>query len=312
MFEHSQVIDDRETPDSTVRVSRRRFLSESGVYAKLALAVESFGKPERDDQSDDEPDAVTLVRVPVVSVTGVDEADLADDLRCEERTVRLPTCHSEQPILIEADSLVAENSAHSDAELPVPPADCLQVLLHLRGDELARLWTSESAALANRAYVWSGQSKSWDRIGPMYAALRVSDQEPEQGTHAGGAVRRSCAAPLGSNAVKHSSVISDLGFVALGAAAALSVILCLSRLIGYASVPTMDAPHSESAPAEQTRNLADSHSQRRGPSVSTPSVAKRGASVESNSAAKSQLEIIPLTALPLVRKHSASWSRTQG
>lgn len=311
MFEHSQVIDDRETPDSTVRVSRRRFLSESGVYAKLALAVESFGKAEQDDQSDDEPDAVTLVRVPVVSATGVQQVDLADDLRCEERTVRLPTCHSEQPILIEADSLVEENSAHSDAELLVPPADCLQVLLHLRGDELARLWTSESAALANRAHVWSPQSQSWNRIDPVHAAMRVRDPEPKQATHAGGAVRRSCAAPLGSNAVKHSSVISDLGFVALGAAAALSVILCLSRLIGW-SAPTIDEPRSESTPAEQNRNLADSHSQRGGPSVSTPSVAKRGASVESNSAAKSQLEIIPLTALPLVRKHSASWSRTQG
>lgn len=300
-----QILGKDEMPNGAVRsTTQQRFLSDSGVYAKLAEAIDSFAK-EHWDHADDaadtlvqlpiphafdeeiDEDEATQIRLPAVPtpVALVCAADAIPDLLGDVPTLVKHPRIDEEPVLLEAES--APDSSPEPVVSPQRAPGYFKVALQVRGEELARLWRREGSALAGRTFVWSHHDQSWVGLHNTHQALQ-SYREPFGARRVVADVVR-LAGDLQEAVVSQFSRRGHWFSAGLGAAATLLVVL------GYSLVTHTEAPvvvkASESEPIAHDIVTAPATAGRALPEQVQTSVASEH---------DQQAAIVPVTSLPLV------------
>ncbi len=283
--------DEYDTDELTARFSFNPSEPTSESASAEEAAPELFAVPKSDAIIEwdllDAPAANEQMEVSPPSVPVPVEPQATKPLAAEPVTrahqpMPEPVAAVEAPVLIEAEP-DSDRAAPEVVQTHSAAPDYFQLALQVRGEELARIWAREGKALAGRTFVWSEQLQAWFLMRGTHATLQLP--APRQG-----AGPRSLVKPTREAVVSNLMRPSSWVFAGLGAAAALIITLGLSR---------------GSAPPMNTAVLNDTVSS----AATEPAAATRGTAndAKSSSSAKSieELDIIPVTSLPLVSARNA-------
>lgn len=166
-------------------------------------------------------------------------------------------------------------------QVAAPQSSYFHVAMALRGEELTRLWRSESSDLAGRVFVWSEHEQTWIVMHePAPSAAKVAAGTPAQSTYEGGVAE----GPLARSRLftrPHSWFAGGLG-----AAVLLISVVTLHRHLGSAKSIPASVGKANAAAIFDTERVSRSSDEKR--------------PHHSDSSPGRTMDVIPVTALPLV------------